>query len=165
MAYAVWCGLDRADETRFQRVITDLAFAQSGAVFPPHMTLGSFHEAPDLSVLAADIPAFTLQPTVLARSDAFTLSLFVRLAMTGPVSDLRARIEAHDGFRPGRAFEPHISLCYGSPPEGSEERDEIAELLSKPVRFDRLTLVELTLPLTGYADIEGLRVVSDFALG
>ncbi len=165
MAYSVWCSLERADEARFQRVISDLAREQGGAVFPPHMTLGSFHEAPDLRALAAGIPAFTLQPTDLARSDAFTLSLFVRLGVTTPVTDVRARIEAHDGFRPGRTFEPHISLCYGAPPTGCEDRDDIAELLSEPVRFDRLTLVELTLPITGNAEIEGIRVVSDCALG
>lgn len=165
MAYSVWCSLERADEARFHRVISDLARAQGGAVFPPHMTLGSFHEPPDLNALAAGIPAFTLQPIDLARSDAFTLSLFVRLGRSAPVTDLRARIEAHDGFRLGRTFAPHISLCYGVPPTGSEDRDEIAELLSGPVRFDRLTLAELTLPITGYADIEGLRVVSDCALG
>ena len=149
-----WCTPCAEDAARYTSVIKALALAQGAPTYQAHLTLGTLERAAsDLSEVTAALRGLVLEPTGISETDIFTKSLFVQFEASTPLVAARSQLEKLPGFRPGRAFDPHISLCYGAPPEGSAAQRDVQDLLSAPVRFDRLVAVNITLPIESYADV------------
>ena len=155
MAISVWCLPRPEDSVPYTSIIESLAETQGAPVFPPHMTLGTLNQdtLPDLDPLAAAMSGLQLDPVEIDGTDLFTKSLFVRLALSGTLLAARQMLEALPTFRDGRDFDPHLSLCYGSPPAGAQTRTDIQELLDRSVRFDRLAAVRMSPPALTYKDV------------
>ena len=160
--YSVWCLPQATDETRFARAIEDLAARSGGPVFQPHLTLGTYSMPESLEGLADQ--AFNLEPEMLDGTPVFTTSLFVRFRMTDLLSRARATLESREAFRPGRDFDPHVSLHYGSPPSNACHNEVIQDLLRHPVLFDRLALVEMQVPIEDHRALETWRIVDSRVL-
>lgn len=153
-AVTYWCLPCREDAARYQAVIEALTAEQRAPLFAPHLTLATFHEAPaDVSAVADALKGLVLQPMEIAGTDAFTKALFVRFERTEALIAARRMMKALPGFRSGRPFDPHLSLCYGIPPAGAIERADVHALLDQPVRFDRLVSVPIEIPVASQADI------------
>ena len=142
------------DGAAFQSVIEALARAQNGAVFQPHISLGSLMARdPDIGDVTTCLKGLTLTPSELGRSDVFTQSLFVNFEPDDKLQRARACPESRATFRSSRAFEPHISLCYGAPVNEAAFAPSIEALLKKPVRFDCVQVVEIGLPVETYDQV------------
>ncbi len=153
IAYWLVPSVDHA--ARFQKVIDQLADQQGVVRFHPHLSFGSFNESePDLREVLELLRGLELQPIEVAHSPSFTMSLFVRFEPTQQLLRARSALEACSGFRTSRDFDPHISLCYGTPKDRDALQNEINALLSQPVLFDRLVATDISLPVETYADIE-----------
>tara|TARA_R110002051_G_scaffold76014_1_gene138943 strand:+ start:222 stop:716 length:495 start_codon:yes stop_codon:yes gene_type:complete len=160
-----WCTPCAEDAARYRAVIKALALAQGAPAYQAHLTLGTLERAAsDLSEVVAALRGLVLEPAGIGETDVFTKSLFVRFEASDTLLAARRQLETLQGFRPGRAFDPHISLCYGAPPEGSAARRDVQDLLSKPVRFDRLIAVNITLPIETYADVMAWTVAETFEI-
>lgn len=160
-----WLIPSAEDEARFARVIEGLAAPREAAMFTPHLTLGAVRgEVPDLKQVLAALAGLTLSPLEIGETDVFTMSLFVRFQPTEALLTARAELERLPGFRPGRAFDPHISLCYGAPRATDAERDEIEALLATPVAFDQLVAMHIPLPVETQDDIRKWRETASFGI-
>ena len=165
MAVGYWCLPCAQDATRFREIITTLAKAQDAPVFEPHMSLGTLaNAATDLIGVRRALTDLVLMPAAIDGTDAFTKSLFVRLAPSPGLSRARSLLETDPAFLARRAFDPHISLCYGTPPAGAADMHSVCSLLSVPVRFDRLAAVEISLPVETYDDVRAFTTVDIFCL-
>lgn len=154
-----------ADEARFSRVIKALAGPRDAAIFTPHMTLGAVRGAvPDLGDVLGTLSTLTLSPLEIDKTDAFTMSLFVRFQSSPQLLDARQQFERLSGFRLGRAFDPHISLMYGAPEERDALTVDASPLLSAPVVFDRLVAMHIPLPVETQADIRKWRHVAGYEI-
>jgi len=160
--YSVWCLPEAKDETRFADAIEDLAAQSGGPAFQPHLTLGTFATRAPIAGLADR--TFSLQPLALDGTPVFTTSLFVRFGLSDELSMARAALESRDAFRPGRDFDPHISLHYGTPPPDAGQTETVQALLRAPVLFDRLAMVEMEVPIEDYSAIETWRIVDVLVL-
>lgn len=149
-----WCVPAADDAVRFQNVIDQLSAAQNAAPFQPHLTLGAVRgPVPDVQTVCDALTGLRLAPIEIGKTDLFTMSLFVRFEASPALRAGRAALEALSGFRAGRVFDPHISLCYGAPINRESSEMEIAALLDHPVRFDRLVAMRIPLPVETYDDI------------
>ena len=155
MAVSIWCLPQPEDAAPYGSAIETLAQAQGAPVFAPHLTLGTLAQEtlPDLEALAAAASGICLDPVALQGSDVFTQSLFVQFARTPALDAARQRLEAHPSFHAAQTFTPHISLCYGPPPQDAANIADLNALLDRPVRFDRLAAVRLSLPVLTYTDV------------
>ena len=153
------------DAKRFQAVIDKLTDETRTISFAPHLTLGSLDDrTEDVTKVMNTTGAFALEPIQVDGSNVFTTSLFVRFQITQPILAMRSKFEAMEDFRPGRAFDPHISLHYGEPPEGAASRSFVLDLLERPVTFDRLRAVSVELPITQSEDLKSWQVFDEFCL-
>lgn len=155
-----WCLPHADDERRFQKVIDALAKAQGAPSFQPHLTLGSLFKIEDPPQL--DIPAekeIVLAPLGIDGNEVFTTSLFVRFGVSEALKTARAMLERQSSFRQGRAFDPHMSLCYGPPPKGARTSKDVQALLANPVRFDRIATVSVELPVNSYDGVRAWKVL------
>jgi hypothetical protein len=152
-----WCLPCAADSTRFSAVIQQLAAAQGAPVFEPHLTLGSLAEASDMAGITESLSGLSLDPVGIDGTEAFTTSLFVRFAATPALLTARERMARMPGSQAGRTFDPHVSLCYGPPP-GSHNPEDVQALLRRPVRFDRLAAVRVTLPVSTHKQVAKWRI-------
>lgn len=129
------------------------------------MTLGGLSQRDtDLGAGVTALSGLTLIPTDIVETPAFTQSLFVRFARSETLLKGRKALQDLPSFRAGRAFDPHISLCYGRPENRAALREEIEALLSKPVRFDRLAVVRIKLPVERHDDLQAWQVVSELQI-
>ncbi len=150
----IWLVPSDADHARIRQTTDKLADAQRGARFQPHMTLGSLQSfEPDLNSMFGSAQALDLTPIEIDRTELFTMSLFVRFELSAKLADLRAALEAVPGFRASRTFDPHVSLCYGAPPELPEIDALYSGILDRPIRFNRIWATEIEVPVETYADI------------
>lgn len=164
-AVSYWCVPADAGAADFAAIISGLARTQGAPVFQPHLTLATFtHAAGDRSGVIAALRNLVLQPVELGRTDVFTTSLFVRFEASRALLDARRLMEAMHGFRGGRPFDPHVSLCYGPPPDLDPWQSRLQAILERPLRFDRLVAMDVTLPVTTYADVAAWKPVGTFAL-
>jgi len=67
-------------------------------------------------------------------------------------------------FHSSRSFEPHISLCYGAPQVDDALHVEIADLLSRPVHFDRVWAVEIRLPVVSHDEVQRWKPLAVFEI-
>lgn len=149
-----WLVPCEADAARFRRVIDALAELQSASRFLPHVSLGSVEgEVQELDELIALLRGLELAPQQLGATDSFTMSLFVRLGLTPQLQKARDWLEARPGFTSSRPFDPHISLCYGPPPKRDDLAQETDALAQQTVRFDRLVLMQITVPVATHKDV------------
>ena len=152
---AYWLVPSAEHTARFQNVVDTLADQQGAPRFHPHLSFGSFTDTePDLDEVLQRLSDLELSPTEVAQSPSFTMSLFVRFEPTEQLLRARTALEARPGFRASRDFDPHISLCYGTPRNRVALQAEIQGLLDQPVQFDRLIATHITLSVESYADIE-----------
>lgn len=160
--YSVWARPAAKDSARFQAVIDALCHQQNVPPFVPHMTLGGLSETGvDFEAVLSALLDLTLTPTEIVETPLFTKSLFVRFAISQGLQAGRRALEALPSFRAGRGFDPHLSLCYGRAEDRAALAQEIEALASKPVRFDRLALVRITLPVECHDDLETWQMVSE----
>jgi 2'-5' RNA ligase len=158
-AISYWCLPCAEDAARYAEIIAALAAAQGAPVFEAHLTLATLDQpADDLCDVLRALRGLTLTPLGLDGTPVFTTSLFIRFAPTGALLEARRLMAAMPGFRESRPFDPHVSLCYGPPPERASLGSAIHDLLTRPVRFDRLAAVEVTLPVETYADVARWRM-------
>ena len=147
----IWLGPSAADASRFQSIIDHLAQLQEAPRFSPHMTLASFEgQVPDLAPALEVLEGLRLTPAGIGQSDVFTQSLFLRVDANEALLQARAYFQSCPGFRAGREFDPHLSLCYGAPPMGAAELSTVKALLDDPIHFDRLKIVEIQMPVDSY---------------
>ena len=147
----LWLAPSAADAIRFQAIIDHLAELQGAPRFTPHMTLASFEgPVPDIAPALEALKGLRLNPAGIGQSDVFTQSLFLRVEANEALLEAREYFRSCPGFRAGRAFDPHLSLCYGVPPSGSAELPAIKALLAEPIHFDCLKRVEIHLPVDSY---------------
>ena len=142
---SIWCLRNPEDARRYEDVISSLTKASSTQAFQPHLTLGSLSQRSDLSGLIKT--GFSLAPLELDGNAVFTTSLFVRFKASEPLIRARQTLEQNLSFRPGRVFDPHISLHYGPPPCEATKSKQVSALLDHPVRFDRLAAIEMEVPI------------------
>lgn len=151
---SLWLIPTEPDAARFQTVIDGLAAQQGAPRFAPHISLGSFvGETPHLDPLLSLLSGLVSLPKGVDRSAVFTTSLFVRFELTDQLKAARQWLEALSVFRKGRSFDPHISLCYGAPIAEDKVAAEIGELCAQPVRFDRLRLMRISVPVETHDDV------------
>lgn len=149
------------DERRLQKVIDDLADAQGAPSFRPHLTLGASSDIEEpLRLGSSMLKAVTLTPIEIDGNEVFTTSLFMRFGLNDALTQARMALEQQPSFRQGRAFDPHMSLCYGPPPKGAHAQEDVRALLSNPVRFDRLATVSVELPVNSYDGVRAWRVLN-----
>lgn len=154
-----------ADAARFQAIIDALAADQVAPSFKPHLTLGAVRgSAPRVERVVKALAGVTLAPKEIDQTDLFTMSLFVRLHSSPALSAGRNALESVPGFRFGRAFDPHLSLCYGPPVHRTSTTAEIKSLLDKPVRFDRLVAMHIPLPVETHDDVRKWREVASHSI-
>ena len=147
----IWLGPSAADAARFQAIIDDLAQKQDAPRFSPHMTLASFEaQVPDIEPALEILKGLQLNPAGIGQSEVFTQSLFLRVEANEALLQARAYFKSCPGFRAGRVFDPHLSLCYGTPPVGAAEMPSVNALLDTPVHFDCLKIVEIKMPVDSY---------------
>lgn len=161
---SVWLVPAEEDAQRCSDIICKLAGELKAPVFPPHLTIGSSEQHVDLEQLGSEIDPICAAPIKIETEAEFTRSLVIQFEATPPLLALRKRMEQIPGFRPGRSFDPHISLCYGPPPPGAIDRLDIAALVAGHVKFDRLVITEITLPVTSFDDVRLWREVEYFSL-
>lgn len=162
-AVSYWCLPCAADAPRYAAIIDALALAQGAPAFAPHLTLATLSgPADDLQDVIAALRGLVLQPLAIDGTDVFTTSLFVRFRASGALLAARRRMEALPGLRPGRAFDPHISLCYGPPPDLAPLGAALHALLARPVSFDRLAAVDISLPVETYEEVAGWRMAQTY---
>lgn len=163
MTYSCWLLPVEADAIPFQNVINQLATRQSTPNFLPHLTLGGLSDrAKDMSELLRALKGLELETLEIDATPIFTMSLFLRFKLNDQILRARSALEALPEFSRGRDFDPHISLCYGAPPEGAADSDEVKALLQAPVAFDRLQLVKINSPVKSYADVAGWKLNESF---
>jgi len=154
-----------ADAARFQAIIDALAANQGGPSFKPHMTLGAVRgSTPQVERVVKALTGVTLAPKEIDQTDLFTMSLFVRFHSSPALNAGRDALESVPGFRTGRAFDPHLSLCYGQPALRNAMTAEIQALLDKPVRFDRLVAMHIPLPVETHDDVRKWREVASHSI-
>ncbi|MEM9571161.1 MAG: hypothetical protein AAF996_06820 [Pseudomonadota bacterium] len=147
----LWLTPSAADAIRFQAIINHLAQLQGAPCFTPHMTLASFDgQVPDIAPALEVLKDLQLTPAGIGRTDVFTQSLFLRVEGNDALLKARAYFQSCPGFRAGRVFDPHLSLCYGAPPSGAADLPAVKALLDEPIHFDGLKRVELQLPVDSY---------------
>lgn len=160
-----WCTPCSEDAARYSAVIKSLALAQGAPIYQAHLTLGTLERgASGLNDVIAALRGLVLEPTGIGETDVFTKSLFVQFEASNALLAARRQLEKLEGFRQGRPFDPHISLCYGAPPEGSAARRDVQDLLRRPVRFDRLIAVNITLPVESHADVMAWTVAGTYTI-
>lgn len=159
---SVWCLPSAEDERRYADVISSLTAMSGTPKFQPHLTLGSLTQRADITGLVNG--AFSLEPIELDGNDVFTTSLFIRFRTSEALQRLRQTLEHHAAFRPGRAFDPHMSLHYGPPPKEGTTSEQMKALLGHPVRFDRLALIEMRVPIEDHAAIQAWRTIEIISL-
>jgi len=160
-----WCVPGSPAFVKYEAVIERLCHSQGAPKFQPHITLGSATaEASNLDDIVAALKGVELDPLEIDQRDVFTMSLFVRLGLTDQLKKARQALEADPCFRPSRDFDPHISLCYGTPPEGAAEREDVRALLEMPIRIEKLLAVEITLPVEQHSDILSWKPVRTYPL-
>ena len=162
--FSVWLGPMGQHAESYTQVISTLSGELGTPAFLPHLTIGSTETKVDLEVLAAGVSPIVATPVSLQTEPVFTRSLVVQFELSLHLKALRSRLETLPGFKSKRPFDPHISLCYGTPPSGVASRPEIAELLRHPVRFDTLRLIELSLPVETHDDVRNWREVASVSL-
>ena len=151
---SVWLIPEAKDAARFQPVIDRLADEQNAPSFSPHVSLGSFTgDPPELDELLSVLSGLELKPIGVDRSPVFTTSLFLRFELSAQLKAARDWVEAAPMFRSGRRFDPHISLCYGAPVSEARIADEIQGLTLRAVRFDRLRLMRVSVPVETHDDV------------
>lgn len=160
-----WCLPCAEDSARFSTVIAALAEARATPPFRPHLTLGSLGAAADISGIAASLSGLVLEPSGIGVTEAFTMSLFVRFAAKRDLLGVRGMLARMPGSLAGRAFDPHVSLCYGVPPAGSSGRTDVQALLRRPVRFDRLAAVNVTVPVATHEQVAAWQIIQTWPLG
>lgn len=149
-----WCVPADSDAKRLRAVIDHLADSQGAPRFTPHLSLASIQgETPELSAILSGLRGLQLTPLEIDQSDVFTMSLFLRVAPHADLLRARTAFERTPGFRSSRAFDPHLSLCYGSPPPGAAGLKAVLELLEDPIRFDKLVTVDIPSVVRSYDDI------------
>lgn len=154
-----------ADAARFQAIIDVLAADQEAPAFKPHMTLGAVRStSPQIERVVKVLAGVTLTPKEIDQTDLFTMSLFVRFHTSPALTAGRNVLESVPGFRIGRAFDPHLSLCYGPSTLRKSMRAEIEALLDKPVRFDRLVTMHIPLPVETHDDVRKWREVATHSI-
>lgn len=155
-----WCVPAPEDEARFQSVIDELALAQGAPSFMPHMSLASVKgRGPDLTPILDDLRGLQLQPLEVDETDAFTMSLFLRVEPGQALIKARKAFETIPGFQSSRSFDPHLSLCYGPPPQRAANFASVQALLDEPVTFDRLAIVDIPARVSTYDDIRAWKVL------
>jgi len=146
-------------------VIAALAEAPAAPPFHPHLTLGSLEAAADMSGSSASLSGLLLEPSGIGGTEAFTTSLFVRFAATRDSPGAREMPARMPGSLAGRAFDPYVSLCYGRPPAGSSGRTDVQALLHRPVQFDRLAAVSVTVPVATHEQVAAWQIIQTWQLG
>ena len=162
---SVWL-IPRAEDTaRLKRTMDDIADKQKGPQFQPHSSIGSLTSSrPNLSDVFGTISELDLVPIEIDRTDSFTMSLFIRFEMSKALSELRQTLEGADSFKARRVFDPHLSLCYGPPPEAYASIAKPAELLDQPIRFDQIWMMDIEVPVVSHAQVRKWRKVGSLAL-
>ncbi len=154
-----------ADVARFQAIIDALAAEQGAPSFTPHLTLGAVRSSePQVERVVKALAGVMLAPKEIDQTDLFTMSLFVRFHSSAALIAGRNALESVPGFRFGRAFDPHLSLCYGPPALRTAMTAEIEALLDKPVRFDRLVAMHIPLPVETHDDVRKWREIASHSI-
>lgn len=149
-----WLMPSTPDALRFQAVIDAMADQQSAPRFRAHLSFGSVSgEEPPMEAILSKLQGLTLHPVEIARTPSFTMSLFVRFAPNQGLVEARTLLASSPGFQSSRAFDPHISLCYGAPANADSLEPEIAALMEKPVQFDQLIAMMVSLPVETHEDV------------
>lgn len=147
----IWLGPSAVDAERFQAIIDELAQLQDAPRFSPHMTLASFEtQVPDIAPALEVLRGLRLNPAGIGQSEVFTQSLYLNVEANEALLKARTYFQSCPGFRAGRAFDPHLSLCYGEPPTGAAEMANVKALLDDPIHFDTLKIVEIQMPVDSY---------------
>lgn len=158
-AVSYWCVPEETEARAFEAVISALAAAQGAPVFAPHLTLATLtRPATDLRDVLAALSGLTLTPAGLDGTPVFTTSLFMRFTPSDDLLKARALMAAMPAFRESRPFDPHLSLCYGPPPSLGPHRQAIGALFARPVRFNRLAAMDVSLPVATHEDVAGWRM-------
>lgn len=164
--YSVWVLPRETDANRFHPVIDALCQQQNVPRFQPHLTLGGLTSPHvDYAETLDALSGLVLTPIEIAETPVFTKSLFVRFAISDALQAGRRALEALPEFRSRRAFDPHVSLCYGPPKNRLALEVQIEALLSRPVQFDRLSVTRITSTIEQHSDLEAWETVSVFPIG
>lgn len=159
-AVSYWCLPRAEDSAPLEEVIARLAARQKAPIFAPHMTLGTCLAKVDIPTeLRASLRDLRLSVIEIGETNVFTTALFLRLALTPNLRSARAMFDTLPHFRAGRAFDPHLSLCYGSPPADAAQSPAISGLIGKEICFDRLAVIEVSLPVATYDDVRSWRTL------
>jgi len=146
--HALWLLPEARAFTRLSALIADLAQAEGGPLFEPHVTLlsGITVEGEDLIGRVRAL-ARGLAPAgvVLARArqrPEFFKALFLEVE-GGGLHGVHGRAAAALGMTPPAEYMPHLSLLYGDFAPATKDLilDRIGRLWDEPCLLDRLALV------------------------
>ena len=149
----------------FQSVVDALATDLDGPWFRAHLTLGTaVQRVKNIHTVKSVLSAQKLIPSEIVSTPDFTKSLYVRFVSTEALWRARAALIAQPEFKIGRAFDPHISLCYGPPPMDAEKRADVKALLDTSVQFATLVEMEITPPVDSYDAVRAWREIQRWAI-
>jgi 2'-5' RNA ligase len=165
-----WLVPAEPERARLQKLICDLAAANDGPVFEPHVTvysgpLTAADSVPQiLRAVARHFAPFDLQATGAGHSDAFTKTLFFEFAAHPALSELSDAFRQRMTLPEPYELKPHLSLLYASIPAG--RRAPLAQSLSpyRGGRFDTISAITSTAPTRTRQDVEAWRAVGEQSL-
>lgn len=158
--YSVWLIPRSVDYQRIVAQMRQIADRLNTPIFRPHLTIGSVTTKIELESFVGGISIPPQIPLEIDGEAVFTRSLYLRMKMSDALSKLRQKLETHPGSHIGRLFDPHISLCYGPPPENAISPDQEASLISSPIVFDRIELTQIKVPVETYEDVLSWKTIS-----
>ncbi|MEO1189955.1 MAG: hypothetical protein AAFW60_12875 [Pseudomonadota bacterium] len=152
------------DATRYSKVISRLAATQGAPLFTPHASLAAIEGVqPDLAPCLELLAGLEVEPLEIDMTDAFTMSLFVRIERHPALLQARQYMQEQPGAISSRDFDPHLSLCYGVPPQDAENWEAVRALLDQPIRFNRLNTVAIPPRVETYDDVRAWKALETHA--
>jgi len=149
--FALWLIPESRTLDLLAGVIDTLGELYNGPRFAPHVTLlGRFNgEASrliaQLRTLGRNARALDLEISGWGASDDYFRCLYLKLAPTAPLEELRRRCASLAGVAPETPYHPHISLFYGRLPEADKQeiRQSQGHRIPGRVRLTGMQLVAL----------------------
>ena len=163
--FSVWLIPQSEDYQRLMDAMRTIADRLNTPVFRPHLTIGSVKTEFEIESYFSKVSIPPQLPKEIDGEDVFTRSFFLRFIASPELKEIRSLLEAHPDAYIGRPFDPHISLCYGPPPDDALSVAQKAALISKPVTFDRIELTEISIPVETYEDVLKWKTVETAPIG
>ena len=160
-----WLVPEPSCRTNLQHIIDDVAASYAGPHFVPHMTIAvSPNSSSDvvrqtLHQAAATVAPLMLNPVDLLFSQHFTKSCFLQFKLNADLIQLSNFFQSSASPPSGYAFNPHMSLFYGSLSELQRHSMLKRVALPQTINFSELWAIQILNKTTTAKDVNDWQVV------